>query len=357
MKKQIVIAGCFCGILFCQHVFADLQENGQLILDKESQIQITEMRNLQLELTGDYWAPKSVQEMREYFYYHKDFEVKNVMIQYSMELGFNLPMELINIASRYHDMPKVLGFEELTKYGYKGWPVSIAFPFLSAIYGKSEIELRKELKGMIYTVDINSKRTEYLKIDLATRLYLSFGISRANYTRLFPKHLQEAIFAELKAIPEDINRTEKVIEKTEKVFAAFEHSKELILHKNVVEVLADFTVRTQNPLADYEYGKIFQKTSTLIKNYLTTKNQFVDALIEHMGIDFLEKFGHQRIYKAVLVVEKSYFDIVNGARTALNEKPRATTNTRGPRVDFMAMITKRMNPDTKDKKICNSLYN
>lgn len=273
-----------------------------------------------LELFGKVWIPTTVEDIRDYFKYHKDFEVRMLMLQYNRELSLGIPEEIIVARSSFHDLPKVMTLKELKHFGYKGWDRKIAEPFLSSLLQVSVEEVRKHLP----------KEGRYLDIDFSTRLLLSFGISKASFVDLFPKEKDQAnIMKELVALPKEINSLEdrvnsELLVDTERVLS--EKQKKGIL---LIEHLADFTSRTQNMLARTEYKKIFVQSSRylmndyeILENYikkgLSFKEAYVKALdkselsfvlnkiVDSVGIKFVGELGLFNIIHKTQLLENGY---------------------------------------------------
>jgi hypothetical protein len=219
-----------------------------------------------LELYGKVWVPTTVQDIRDYFNYHKDFEVRMLMLQYNREFQLGIPEDIIVARSSYHDLPKVMTLKELKHFGYKGWERSIAEPFLSSLLQVNIEEIRKHLPG----------DGRYIDIDFSTRLLLTFGISKASFEELFPNEKdQRNIMKELVALPKEINALEdrvnsEMLKNVENILT--DRQKKGI---QLIEHLADFTSRTQNMLARTEYKKIFIQSS----EYLSKDFQVMESLI------------------------------------------------------------------------------
>ena len=273
-----------------------------------------------LELFGKVWIPTTVEDIRDYFKYHKDFEVRMLMLQYNRELSLGIPEEIIVARSSFHDLPKVMTLKELKHFGYKGWDRKIAEPFLSSLLQVSVEEVRKHLP----------KEGRYLDIDFSTRLLLSFGISKASFAELFPKKQDQAnIMKELIALPNEINSLEdrvnsKSLAETERVLS--EKQKKGIL---LIEHLADFTSRTQNMLARTEYKKIFVQSSRylmndyeILENYIKKGSSFREAyekalerselsfvlnkIVDSVGIKFVGELGLFNIIHKTQLLENGY---------------------------------------------------
>lgn len=287
------------------------------------------------------WLPHTNTDIRDYFKFHQ-FEVNTFMQVARNLLKLEISDNMIRIRSLEHDWPKIAKFEELSKYGYKGWKRSIALPFLSALFDLPLEQLEAQIP----------KSQKYLRVSFSTRLLLSFGISQENYQRLFPNpEHAKAILAELKNLPNEINATEDLYKVDMEKKRVKHISEKQMRELNLIEHLADFLVRTQNPLARLEYGKRFKNTSQFLQQDIEilsiggkrSELSFISKkLLEDTGERTVRLQNLKVLKSAMLLMEGQYFDYLKKARNFTTKDVRAfilRAYEKGNRVNFMDVLT------------------
>lgn len=254
------------------------------------------------------WFPQTADDVRNYFNYHKDVEVFQMMKYLNTHLGFGLDQEILERHSYFHDLPKVMQMYDLKLFGYKGWQPEIAEAFL-----------RETLKVSVETIRENFPKNEFgnYEVDLATRLLFSFGLSDATIAKLYPEErVQKIILTELKDLRGQINHIEDLVKDKMARASYFDSlSSEEQAKIKFLEYISDFTVRTENKLAMLEYFKEFIKSSSmleehreLIEDYRSLKAETQEE--KEKKKDFLDK-NMDKIFVYVILEKEAGRDLID----------------------------------------------
>ena len=274
-----------------------------------------DLANVQLGLKQIDWFPRSVGDIQLYFRYHKDVEVMAMMESLNDSLGFALPVDTVRAKAYFHDLSKVSSWEELKKIGYSGWCRQEAMALLQVLLPSTqEVDLAPILAG-----------PDYLSVDLKSRLLFLFSLSDVSLELAYSEPKQRQILRQaLSSLRYDINYFD------EKLAAPFYQSplwlrltdqqqQQLLL----LELLSDFAVRTENPVARIEYFKIFRKSSRSLAD--AGSESFVyKSLLQYLKPEFLESVGLAQLQEMFLVAENSYWPMLEGLNTKWKALPQGT---------------------------------
>lgn len=323
------------------------------------------------------WFPQNADDVRNYFNYHKDVEVYQMMMYLNAYLDFGLEQEMIERHSYFHDLPKVMQMYDLKLFGYKGWSPEIAEPFLLEVLKLNLEEIRKSFS--------RNEHQNY-EIDLATRLLFSFGLSDATIAKLYPSpKVQDIIQTELKDLRETINSLEDLAKDKMARASYFDSlTPEQQAKIKFLEYISDFTVRTENKLAMLEYFKEFIKSSSMLNEHrglieeyrsLPEKTEidiavkkdflklhmgkiFVYVILEkEAGRELIDHFGLDGLIELFKFSEKSYpvvlQNYVNNSRNDVTQKrktlvPRTLNFAELILKEFQHQREKRLGPICSD---------